>query len=381
MNLSRYFDHAAATPVSDTVLAAMEPFWQEQFYNPSALYQAARHTRHSLESIRGSVAQAIGCRPSEIVFTSGGTESNNMAIYGVLHNVEGANVVTSAIEHDSVLVSASRFDVRQAPVSQKGVVDVQAFLANIDDHTRLVSIMLVNNEVGSIQPLRDIVAIINDVRKDRRKRGVKTPIYVHTDACQAANYIDIQINRLGVDLLTLNGGKMYGPKQSGILYVRAGTMLTPLLAGGGQEWGLRSGTEHVALAAGFATALADAQQSAYSESRRLAVLRDRVIDRLQNAGAVINGTTAHKRIANNIHVTFPGYDNERLLMELDERGFQVAVGSACSASSDEPSHVLRAMGIADADAQSSLRITLGRATTQESVDSLVDTLLNLVVKH
>jgi len=373
-----YLDYAAATPVSDEVLAAMQPFFAAAFYNPSANYLAAKQVREALEAARASVAAQLGARANEIIFTAGGTESDNLAISGVMRAYPDANLVVSAIEHDAVLAPAAQFNCSAALVTGEGRVDIPDLLSKINDQTVLVSVMYANNEIGSLQPLRDISHKLAEIREERRKAGSSLPLYLHTDACQAANYLDLHVSRLGVDLMTLNGGKIYGPKQSGVLYAASRVHLEPLIRGGGQERGLRSGTENVAACVGFAKALELVQSMRHGEAKRLSELQSlafRLIDE-QLPGAIINGSRGH-RLPNNIHLTLPGQDNERLLVELDERGIVAAAGSACSASSEEPSHVLRAMGVSDADAQASLRLTMGRATTEEAVRRTVDVLTDL----
>ncbi|HSX30526.1 MAG TPA: cysteine desulfurase family protein [Candidatus Saccharimonadales bacterium] len=376
-----YLDHAAATPLDPAVVAAMQPFFSDQFFNPSATYLPAQQVRIALEKARSDVAACLGAKNSEIIFTAGGTEADNLAIAGVMQEFPGANVVVSAIEHDAVLQPAQQFDHSIAAVTDQGVVDLANLEAEINDQTVLVSIMYVNNEVGTIQPLRQIATLIKKVRDERRRTGNTLPLYFHTDACQAANYLDLQVSRLGVDLMTLNGGKIYGPKQSGALYVSSKVHLQPIIRGGGQERNLRSGTENVASCVGFAAALKLAQAKRQDETKRLNDLQTLAFQLIGEKlpGATINGSRKH-RLPNNIHLTLPGQDNERLLVELDERGILAAAGSACSASDDEPSHVLRAMGLPDADAQASLRITMGRATTESDVRSFVNTLAAVAKK-
>jgi len=361
------------------VLAAMQPFFSQAFYNPSATYLAAQEVRRALDAARASVAAQLGARGSEVIFTAGGTESDNLAIAGVMQQFPDAKVVVSAVEHDAVLEPAAQFPCRVTPVTPQGLVDLQALEANIDDQTVLVSVMYANNEVGAIQPIRQLALLVERIRAERRAQGNTLPLYLHTDACQAANYLDLHVSRLGVDLMTLNGGKIYGPKQSGVLFVSHRVRLAPLIRGGGQERGLRSGTENVAAAVGFAKALELAQVQRHEEVKRLSALQALAFGLIaeQLPQAVVNGTTKH-RLPNNIHLTLPGQDNERLLVELDVRGILAAAGSACSASDDEPSHVLRAMGLDDADAQSSLRITMGRQTGEADIHTLVDTLAQLV---
>ncbi|MDB5170568.1 MAG: Aminotransferase [Candidatus Saccharibacteria bacterium] len=376
-----YLDYAAATPVSEAVLQAMQPFMSTNFYNPSATYSAARETQNALEAARTTAAHWLGARSSEIIFTAGGTEANNLAIHGIMRRFPDANAVVSSIEHESVLAPAHRYECREAAVDKNGRLDLDDLSNKIDDKTVLVSIMYANNEVGTIQPVKDAGQLIANIRRQRQKSGNTLPIYLHTDACQAANYLDLHVARLGVDLLTINGGKVYGPKQSGALYVKGGVELMPLIDGGGQERNIRSGTQNVAGAVGFAAALDAAQQIKNDESNRLSKLQQhfRMLIAQQLPTASINGSNKHC-LPNNLHVTIPGYDNERLLIQLDEAGILAAAGSACSASNEEPSHVLTAMGLGDEDAQASLRFTMGRATTIQEIERVVMALSQLI-KH
>jgi cysteine desulfurase len=258
-------------------------------------------------------------------------------------------------------------------------VDIDELEKLIDDRTVLVSIMYANNEIGTVQPIAKIAKKLQFLRDERRRADNDLPLYFHTDAAQAAGYLDLHIARLGVDLLSLNGGKIYGPKQSGLLYVRGGLVLEPLVYGGGQERGLRSGTENVAACVGLATSLELAQAARHDEARRLQRLQQQFMDGLtaKLPQAVIRGSRK-LRLPNNVHCTIPGTDNERLLIQLDEAGILAAAGSACSASNDTPSHVLRAIGLTDEEARASLRFSMGRATTAEQVDYVVDTLQHLV---
>jgi len=370
-----YLDYAAATPLDRRVLAAMQPYFTEQFYNPSATYQAARQVRQALAEARAQVAHWLGARPSEIIFTAGGTEANNLAIHGVMRQFPEGNIVVSGIEHESVLRPAQGYEYREVAVKPDGRLDLQDLERRIDDHTVLVSIMYANNEIGTIQPIREIAKVIAGKRQARQG---KAPLYFHTDACQAANYLDLHVARLGVDLLTINGGKLYGPKQSGALYVKAGLELRPLITGGGQERGLRSGTENVAGAVGLAAALDIAQTMRRAEGERLQTLQRQFFELLAQAIpiAIVNGSRQY-RLPNNLHVTLPGQDNERLLIQLEEAGILAAAGSACSASNQEPSHVLRALGLSDAEARASLRLTMGRGTTAAAVQTVIKELTRL----
>jgi cysteine desulfurase len=359
-----YLDYAAATPMDPLVLKAMEPYFSEKFYNPSATYLAARALRSDIDDIRRQIGAQLGAKPAEIVFTAGATEANNLAIQGIMRQYPEAEVLVSAIEHESVLAPAELFRSKKIPVDPSGTVLLNKLSNLISDKTVLISVMLVNNELGSIQPLREIADLLRKVRDQRLTAGNKLPIYLHADAAQAGNYLDIHASRLGVDMMSINGGKIYGPKQSGVLYVKAGTRLEPQILGGGQEFGLRSGTENIAAAAGLAAALELAAGQRAAERARVIKLRDdfvgQVIDMIP--GASINGAKAN-RAPHIASLTIPGSDNERLMMELDERGIQCAVGSACSASRGQASHVLSAIGLSESDARATLRFSFGRRTT------------------
>jgi len=373
-----YLDYAAATPLDKRVLAAMESYLVEQFYNPSAQYLAAKSVAKDIQAARVKIAGHLGARPVEIVFTAGGTEANNLAIHGVMRQFPDGNMIVSAIEHEAVLEPAKQYECKIAPVKPDGVIDIDKLTKLIDDKTVLVSIMYANNEIGTIEPIRQVSQKLKSIKDKRRKTGNNRPLYFHTDACQAANYLDLHTARLGVDMMTLNAGKIYGPKQCGALFVSAHTQIKPLVLGGGQERGLRSGTENVAAIIGFAKALDLAQASRHTEAERLQNLQQLFFDLLRQEIpiAIINGSQKH-RLPNNIHVTFPGQDNERLMMNLDEHGIQCATGSACSASNEEPSHVLMAIGLSDKEAQASLRFTMGRFTDEDAVRYTVKTLAQI----
>lgn len=375
-----YLDHAAATPLDPQVLAAMQPFLTIQFYNPSATYLAAKEVRHAVDEARERTAKALGVRPAEVIFTAGATEANNLTIHGVMSQHPGKKMLVSAAEHASVLECAKRYAHEIVPVTKQGIIDPTTLETMLDDDVVLVSAIFVNNEVGAIQQLNALAEVVKTVRALRLQNGIKTPLYIHTDAAQAPNIVSVQPKKLGVDLMSLNGGKMYGPKQSGALYVAAGIQLEPLLYGGGQEFGMRSGTENVAGIIGFSHALERAVAKRPAEEQRFKMLHTLFIQLLEAQSAAVeltlpkNANQAH----NFIHVMIPGVDNERLMMELDEAGIQCAVGSACSASDDEPSHVLKALGLSDAQAQSSLRFTMGRDTSEADIRKTVATLAKLV---
>ena len=374
-----YLDYAAATPMAQEVLAAMQPYFFDKFYNPSATYLPALDVKKDMEQARSKVAQILGARPSEIVFTAGGTEANNLAVQGVLQQYPKGNMVTSAIEHESVLEPATLYKHRLAPVDTEGQVNLAKLDKLIDENTVLVSVMYANNEIGTLQPIRDIAQMVQAIRQSRQQKGNQTPLFLHTDACQAAAYLDLHVSRLGVDMMTLNGGKIYGPKQSGVLYVRAGISLKPQVLGGGQERGLRSGTENVAAIIGFAQALELAQAHRYKEVKRLQKLQELFIKSLEQgvSNVHINGSRKH-RLPNNVHITVPGQDNERLLLQLEEKGVLAAAGSACSASNEEPSHVLAAIGLAKPDIRASLRFSMGQQTSAKDIEQTIKALKSLL---
>lgn len=376
---SIYLDYAAATPMDERVLASMLPYFSDKFYNPSATYLPAKAVANDIRDARTKVGALLGTRQSEIIFTAGGTEANNLAIQGVMSQHAEANMVVSAIEHESILKPAAEYTNKQVGVDAQGVLDLDDLQKNIDDQTVLVSIMYANNEVGTIQPIREVAQVITSIRASRRKEGNKLPLYFHTDACQAANYLDIHASRLGVDMMTLNGGKIYGPKQSGMLFVGSNVQLHPLILGGGQERNLRSGTENVPAIIGFSEALRITQTERQQEVLRLQGIQQHFIDQLQAkiSDVIVNGSLK-KRLPNNVHITIPGVDNERLLVQLDEAGILAAAGSACSASNEEPSHVLRAMGLSDEKAQASIRFSLGRSTDEAAIDHTVATLVRFL---
>ncbi len=378
-NTNIYLDCAAATPLDPDVLAAMQPYFAEKFYNPSALYMAAKQISDDLSDARAIVAKWLGARPGEVIFTAGGTEANNLAIHGVMQKFPEGKVLVSAIEHESVLEPARRYHNQEIAVKPDGRIDLADLEKSIDDQTVLISVMYANNEIGTVQPIRDISKIVRTKNEERRMKNIQMPLLLHTDAAQAGNYLDLHAARLGVDLMTINGGKIYGPKQSGVLYVRAGVEIKAQTLGGGQEFGVRSGTENVAGAIGLAMALDKAQRNRRGESERLAALQKTFFTELSQKipSLQINGSQKY-RLPNNIHITIPGQDNERLIMALDQAGIQAAAGSACSASNDEPSHVLRAIGLTEKEAQASLRFSLGRGSDEAQIAFVVERLSGLI---
>ena len=357
-----YLDHAAATPLDERVLFAMQPYFSELFYNPSSPYSAALAVRRDYEAAKQIIASAIGGKGDELVMTAGATESINLAFSSI-----GGHVITANIEHHAVLEAAKRRDHTLVESDEKGIISAQTIERAIRSDTQLVSIALANNELGTIQPLRDIAAVIQKVRKQRMIDGDTTPIYLHTDASQGAGLIDVHVARLGVDLLTLNAGKVYGPKQVGLLWAASHVRLAPQIVGGGQERGLRSGTENVAGTIGFAKAMELAERHRRSESERLRTLRDDLQKQLLSAfpESVISGSQK-RRLPGHLHISFPGIDAERLVFALEMRGVLVATGSACAANKGTRSHVLTAIGLTPEIADGSLRLTLGHLSSQEN---------------
>lgn len=355
-----YLDHAAATPMDPKVLLAMQPYLTDLFYNPSAPYAPAIAVRRDYAAAKATIAHALGAKPDELIMTAGATESINLAFHAI-----NGHVVSSQIEHHAVLRAAEQRPHTLVAPDKRGVVSAVSIKAAIQPDTQLVSIALANNELGTIQPLRDIAEVVRDVRAARLKEGNHTPIYFHSDASQGVGQLDVSVARLGVDMLTVNAAKVYGPKQVGLLWAATHVRLEPSIVGGGQERGIRSGTENVAGVIGFAKALELAVAHRKFESDRLAVLRDGLQTQLTEAfpDAIVSGHLKH-RLAGHLHISFPGLDAERVLFGLESRGVLVATGSACAANKGTRSHVLNAIGMPADVADGSLRLTLGHSSDE-----------------
>jgi cysteine desulfurase len=375
-----YLDNAAATPMDNRVIASMQPYFKNKFYNPSATYLGAKKVRDDLSVARAKVAKCLGSRNTEIIFTAGATEANNLAIRGVMDNYPGGNIITCAIEHESVLAPSKLYAHKIIPVSKDGIVELNKLKKAIDDKTALISVMYVNNEIGTLQPIREISRLVNDIRRNRKERAILVPLLFHSDAAQATNYLDIHTSRLGVDLMTINGGKIYGPKQTGILYLKSRTPLKPLILGGGQEFGIRNGTENIAGIIGFAEAMEITELLKVDEYKRMSDLQKYLLQKLkvEIPEARINGSMKY-RVPNNLHITLSGQDNERLVILLDEDKIYCATGSACSAAKGDLSHVLSAIGLKREEIMSSLRISMGRQTTKKDLDRFVSSLKAILV--
>ena len=380
-----YLDYAAATPVRKEALDAMLPFFSEDFFNPSSPYLAAKRVREKYENAKSDLAHTIGAKSADLIVTSGATEANNLA-FTILHDDLPAfreatpsdiflatnsptqpRVLALTTEHASVRELVRQYHGDFIKVDKTGLIDLADFRARITDQTELISISLANNELGIIQPLAEISEIIKKVNQERHKNGNKRKLYLHSDASQALNLIEINVARLGVDLLTLNSPKVYGPKGVGALYIARGTKLTPINRGGGQELGLRSGTENVPGVIGFATA-AKLAKAHLSESRKK-YLRLTEILKAELAKAKITpiflGNHKHQ-LTNFCPVSFPGIDAERLIYLLEDQEIYLSTGAACAASKGQKSHVLEAIGLSDPEIAGSLRISLGLLNTEEN---------------
>jgi cysteine desulfurase len=372
-----YLDHAATTPLAPEALEAMGPYLGEQYGNPSSIYGLARGARRALDDARDSVADLLGCRAGEIVFTSGGTEADNLAIKGVAwaSRARGQHLVTTRIEHLAVLRSCEYlqrlgFEVSYVEVDGHGRVDPAAVEAALRPDTTLVSVMLANNEVGTIEPIREVAAIT-------RARGVP----LHTDACQAAGALGLDVDALGVDLLSLSGHKVYGPKGAGALYVRRGVQCHSLLHGGTNERGRRAGAENVAGIVGLAAALRLAERDREGVNAHLQALRDRLADGVlaRVDGIHLMGHPT-ERLPSFASFVLDGIEGESMLLALDARNVFASSGAACTSGTLDPSHVLTAMGVPAELAHGSLRLTVGLTNTVVQIERAVDALVEVVAK-
>lgn len=345
--------------MSSKVFAAMEPYFSHDFFNPSAAYLPAKKVASDYEAAKGVIAHAIGAKASDIVITGGATEANNLAILGV---PEGA-VLYLITEHDSVRRIAEKRSGQPIKVLKNGIVDLDDLKAKLNDDVALISVSLANNELGVIQPLAEIASIVREAKYDRLKRGVKTPLYLHSDASQALNLLDINVSRLGVDLLTLNSAKVYGPKGVGALYISHGVKIAPIVAGGGQENGLRSGTENVPGVIGFAKAVEIAKEHISSNRKKYANYKKILLDELEDYELI----NKKHSLDNFVVICYDGIDAERLIYLLEEREVYVSTGAACAASKGVRSHVLAAIGLSESQIAGSLRLSLGETNDEEQI--------------
>lgn len=369
-----YLDNSASTPTDSRVLKVVADTYKK-YGNPSSFNNAGRLARKDMEQARLVVARFLGARPEEVIFTSSGSEANNLALRGVLENCVGGVVLTTSIEHLSVLEplkKLSNIDIKYIPTNKEGLIDLGAFEKILSPQCRLVSVMYANNEIGTIEPIRKISKAIRDFNKVNG-----SSIFFHVDACQAAGYLDMNVQHLGVDFLTFNGSKIYGPRGVGVLYIRRGIKISPIILGGSQERGLRAGTENVPALVGVAKAILLIESS---EAKRVATLRDYGIREIKKTlpEAIINGAEGENRLPNNISVCVSGLTSEVLLLELDNYGISAGSGSACTSHAVEPSHVLKAIGVSNEYINGALRFSLGRETTKKDIDYLIKTLAKIV---
>ena len=372
-----YLDHAATTPVDSRVLTAMKPYFTEKFGNPSALYGLGREAKNAVDEARKSIALLMHALPENIIFTAGGSESDNMAIFGAAraHAHKGKHIISLAIEHHAVLrpleqLTKEGFEITYVPVDKNGLVSAEAVAKAIRPNTILITIMYANNEMGAIEPIADIG---REILKYRKANNTIYPLF-HTDACQAAGYLNLDVEKTHVDLMSINGGKIYGPKGVGALYVRRGVKITPIIFGGGQEKSLRAGTENTACIVGLSKALEVAQAQKVRESSRERVLAKYLWEKItMNISEIkLNGPEiGETRLPNNLNVTFKNIEGEAMLLYMDEYGIMCSTGSACTSESLEPSHVLRAMGMSYEMAHGSIRFTFGRSNTKSDIDYLM----------
>lgn len=377
MSRTVYADHAATTSLSDAALNAMMPYFKEKYGNPSSLYSFAQAAKADLEQARADIAACLGARPEEIYFTSGGTEADNWALKGVaeLRGNKGKHVITTTIEHHAILHTAeylekAGFEVTYLPVDSEGFVKPEDVKAAIRPDTILISVMAANNEIGAIEPIAEIGKIAKE-----------TGVLFHTDAVQAVGHIGVNVDAWNVDLLSLSGHKFNGPRGIGALYVRKPLRLPPLIHGGGQEKGRRSGTENVAGAVGLAAALKEAVSLLDEEGRRLAVLRDRLMDGLVSSVPRCKITGPREdRLPGTASLVFECVEGESILLLLDGNGISSSSGSACSSASLDPSHVLLAIGLPHEIAHGSVRLSLGRENTDEDVDYMLETIPKVIAR-
>lgn len=368
-----YLDNAASTQIHDDVLESMLPYLKEQYGNPSSIHRYGRLSRKAVEKARKQIASLINAEPSEIFITSGGTESNNTVLQGIATKHSSGQIITSSIEHDAILepckkLSQEGFDVVYLPVNNFGTINLSDLKNFLSEKTRIVSIMFGNNEVGTIQPIAQITKICHE-----------HDVLFHTDAVQAVGKVPINVRELGVDLLSISSHKLYGPKGIGALYIKKGTLLNPLILGGGQEHGLRSGTENVANVVGFGKACDIAKSNLNENISHMKKLRNTLVQNVSNgiSQVTINGDPEN-HLPNNAHFTFLGVNGEDLIIKLDEYGVAASTGSACSVHTQKASHVLQAMGFSHEQITGSLRLTTGIFNNENEIEETVEILKKVV---
>jgi len=372
-----YMDHSATSPVDPEVFEAMKPYFIDSFGNASTLYSLGREGKKAMESAREEVASIIGAEPKEIIFTGGGTESDNIAILGTAYKLKkkGNHIITSDIEHPAVdetckYLEKNGFNVTYLPVYKDGIVKIKDLEDAITDKTILITIMHANNEIGTIQPIAEIGKIARENK-----------IYFHTDAVQTVGKIPVNVKELNVDMLSLSAHKLYGPKGIGALYLRQGVRIEPIMHGGGHEKGIRPGTENIPGIVGLGKACSIAKENLQRDAQKLISLRDMLIDGVlaENEDSYLNGHRT-KRLPNNANFRFTGIEGESLILHLDAKGIATSTGSACSSTKLEPSHVLMAIGLKEVEAHGSLRISLGHENTEEDIEYTITAIKEVVEK-
>lgn len=387
MSKQIYLDYAATTPMDKNVLEKMMPYFSDDFGNPSSVHNLGQRAMLAIDETRDKIAKFLNCQPSEIIFTSGATESNNMAIRGVLSHYYATNgknapkphFISSTIEHHCVLdtlkslFKADLIELTFLPVNNEGMVSIDKLQEIIQENTIFVSVMYVNNEIGTIEPIEEIGSLIKELNSQRKNK-----IILHTDAVQAINYLNCDTQKLGVDLLSFSAHKFYGPKGIGVLYIKKGTPVKVIQTGGAQEFKLRAGTHNVPAIVGLGTAIDEIKNN---NSEKIKELRDYLIERVlkEISASYLNGHL-EKRSPNNANFRFDNIEGEGLLLSLDMEGIYASTGSACSSGSLDPSHVLLALGLKHEQAHGSLRLTLGKHTTKEDLDFTVDKIKEIVAR-
>lgn len=413
-----YLDHAATTPIDARVFDAMLPYFKEEYGNPSALYKKGVAAKQAIETARKQVADVLFTQPDTITFTGSATEANNLALFGIAraHAMHGKHIITTKVEHEAIIepckqLETEGFQITYVDVNEFGQIDLESLKAAIRPDTILISIMYANNEVGTVYPIAEIGKYL---LRHRKKNNTTYPL-LHTDACQAVNYLDMSVERLHVDLLSLNASKIYGPKGVGALYIRRGVAVQPIIFGGGQEYGLRSGTEHVPAIIGLGAAMEIAEEMKNHEVIRLSTLQAYFREQLHETfgeGVVLNGydessppmrgsqrglntsdtedrqplptSLSHRggdvlqSLPNNLNVSFLGYEGETIVLYLDAKNICASTGSACTTDNDTSSHVLSAMNVGSEREKSAVRFTMGRSTTKEDIDRVVKTLQSII---
>ncbi|MBP9715404.1 MAG: cysteine desulfurase [Candidatus Pacebacteria bacterium] len=377
-----YLDHASATPVDETVLKIMQNVAKENFANAGAIHEEGVSSEKILSQNKEEVAQILGAHADEIVFTSGATESNNLAILGIVQK-NNLHIVTTNIEHASVLetckyLETKNVEVTYVPVEENGIVNPEKIRKALKKNTVLVSVMYANNEIGTIQSIKEIAKVIRNFNKVN-----STKVLFHTDATQAMNYLPINVEKLGVDLLSLNSGKIYGPKGVGLLYVKRKTVIQKIMHGGEQEFNLRPGTENIPLVVGFTLALKITEKMKEKEVKRLTILRDYFFNKLNHSGIlkntrmIVNGSVV-ERLPNNVNITISKIPSDLLVIELSAKGIYASEKSACKSGDKKASHVIQALR--EGETEGSLRFSLGRSTTKKDIDYTIKTLEQILTK-